>query len=123
MRPKFPGVHSVAIELATPLFLSAAVMSTDVRATAAVSDLPPLTVAQLMPTLSSGSTIQAVDLDNANRTLVNVSDGPGVNAYIASGTSSIQVADYRPIGDSEFLSKGGDCRGRCHTSVCLLLGR
>lgn len=90
-------VRGAAAVSVTILFGSGAAVSLGGAAAAATSDLPPLTVVQLMPTIPSSSTVEAVDLDNANRVLINVEDGQSSTAYIVSGTSSAKAAEFRAV--------------------------
>jgi hypothetical protein len=98
MRTMSALVRCGAVALVATLLTCSAPMSPSARAATQTSDLPPLSVTQLIPAVTS--TVSAVDLDDANRALVNVDNGATVSAYVTSGTSFTTVADYRAVAFS-----------------------
>ena len=88
---------AAALALVIALLASSLVAPRDARATISMPEFPPLTVTQLTPPFPAvGSTVAAVDLDNADRTLVYVDNGVEVAAYLVSGTSWARVANFKP---------------------------
>lgn len=76
------------------------VASTDVSA-AVESELSPLTVSELTPPFPIGSsTVTAIDLDNADRALVNIDNGQTNTGYIVADGSWTRAADFRPTAFS-----------------------